>query len=424
MADEQHPARQGKARAPHYEKRLKAAFLKSAPPGRHTDGGGLYLEVDSGGARRWLLRIVVKGRRRDLGLGSASLVSLADARAKAHEFRQMARSGGDPTARRPEPKSISFRALAAEVHRTHIKSTSRNGKHVDQWLNTLATYAFPIIGDLGVNDITRGDIIAVMTPIWIAKQETGRRVLQRLKVVFEWAIVKGHRTEGNPVDGVRLALPRQRKVVENFAAIPWEETPELMRRLEETPGVGALALRFTILTAMRSGPVRLATWDQFSPDLACWTVPAENMKGNREFKVPLPFAAIDILRALKKKQPEAPSLVFPSPSKPKKPISENTMAKVLHGFYLDATVHGMRSAFRDWAEVFAEARHEVKEYALAHINQNKTESANLRTIYWNEREELMEVWGRWAAGASGTYASILNDFRIERLEDVDEPATA
>lgn len=418
------PAAGGKARAPHYEKRLKAAFVKSAPLGRHTDGGGLYLEVDPTGARRWLLRIVVKGRRRDLGLGSASVVSLADARAKAYEFRQIARTGGDPTARRPEPKSVLFRALAAEVHRTHIKSTSRNGKHVDQWLNTLATYAFPIIGDLGVNDITRNDIITVMTPIWIAKQETARRVLQRLQVVFEWAIVKGHRTQGNPVDGLRLALPRQRKAVKNFAAIPWEEAPDLMRRLERVPGVGALALRFTILTALRSGPVRKATWEQFSPGLDRWTIPAENMKGERVFEVPLPLAAMDILRELERRRSDASPFVFASPSKPKQPISENTMAKVLHGFYPEATVHGMRSAFRDWAEIFAEARDKVKEYALAHINQNKTESAYLRTVYWNEREELMEVWGLWATGANGTYADLLNQFRAERFEEVHEAARA
>lgn len=185
------------------------------PTGRHTDGGGLYLEVDASGARRWLLRIVIKGRRRDLGLGSASLTSLADARSKAHEFRRIARSGGDPTLVRPaDPKSVTFETVAVEVHQSRIKSTSRNGKHVDQWLNTLGTYTFPKIGDLGVNDINSAHVMDVLTPIWLSKQETARRVLQRMKVVFDWAIAKQYRTGANPTDGVRMVLPRQKKAVQ------------------------------------------------------------------------------------------------------------------------------------------------------------------------------------------------------------------
>lgn len=409
----------GKKSGPHYEKRLKAAFVKVAPPGRHTDGAGLYLEVDPSGARRWLVRLVVKGRRRDFGLGSASLVSLADARVRAHEFRRIARSGGDPTpTRHCQIESVAFRTVAAEVHKTHIKNTSRNGKHVDQWLNTLSHYAFPYIGDRGVDDISSGDIAHLLAKIWVEKQETARRVLQRLKVVFDWATVKGYRSGPNPVEGVRMALPRQKQKVKHFAAIPWEKTPDLMAMLEKTSGIGAVTLRFTILTALRSGAVRRATWDQFNDDLNTWTIPAANMKANEEFIVPLPMAAIAILREMKTQRSEASPYVFPSPSKPRQPISENTMSKVLKGFYPDATVHGMRSAFRDWAEIFAEARREVKEYALAHSNGNKVESAYLRTQYLVEREDLMDVWGEWATGAEGTHEDILNAVRIKREEPV------
>jgi integrase len=210
-----------------------------------------------------------------------------------------------------------------------------------------------------VDDITGGDIAHLLSAIWIEKQETARRVLQRLKVIFDWAAVNGYRTGPNPTDGVKMALPRQKPEVRHFAAVPWEETSSLMAQLEETAAIGAKALRFTILTALRSGPVRHATWDQFNESLSVWTIPAANMKGGKQFLVPLPTSAIDLLREVRERRSEASPYVFASPSNPTKPISENTMAKVLNQFYPDATVHGMRSAFRDWAEIFAEAPREV-----------------------------------------------------------------
>lgn len=415
--DQPAPIKPGKPSGRHYEKRLKAAFVRSAPPGRHTDGGGLYLEVKPSGSRHWLLRIVIKGRRRDLGLGSASTVSLAEARERAAEYRRIARSGGDPTSRQEDPgqKTVSFWNAANEVHRSHIIPTSKNGKHVDQWLNTLRTYAFPYIGHSSVDDFTRADIVEVLSPIWLNKPETARRVLQRLKTVFDWCIVKGYRREANPVEAVRMALPRQKDEVKYFSAIDWRETPTLMRRLERTEGIGAVALRFTILTALRSGPVRRATWDQFSGDFSLWTIPAENMKADEAFAVPISMPAMDLLRELwARADTERSSYVFPPPRKTNKPLSENTMSKVLKQYHPDATVHGMRSVFRDWAEIFADVRKEVKEFALAHINDDKVESAYLRTQYFEEREQLMEVWGRWVCGADGTYSQILNQARIDR----------
>ena len=409
----------GKPHGRHYEKRLKAAFVKRAPPGRHTDGGGLYLEVKPSGSRHWLLRLTIKGRRRDLGLGSVSTVSLAEARERAGEYRRIARSGGDPTRRKDgiTRRTVSFAQASDEVHRTHIIPTSKNGKHVNQWLNTLRIYTFPYIGNAGVDDITRADIIEVLSPIWLKKPETARRVLQRMKTVFDWCVVKGYRKEGNPVESVRMALPKQKQKVKHFTAIEWEETPRLMRQLERTEGIGAIALRFTILTALRSGPVRHATWDQFSEGFQFWTIPAENMKADREFAVPLPTPAIDILKGLSNQSMrEGSPYVFSAPRNSDKPLSENTMPKVLKRYHPNATVHGMRSAFRDWAEIFAEARREVKEFALAHINDDKVESAYLRTQYFHEREQLMEVWGRWICGAEGTYAEILNQVLIEQYD--------
>lgn len=235
-------ARRGKQPGPHFERRLNAAFVKTAPPGRHTDGGGLFLTVDPSGARRWLVRIVVRGRRRDIGLGSATLAPLGKAREKAHALRAVARAGGDPLT--PDqgalPSSITFEAAAAQVHRNQIEATSRNGKHTVQWIATLRTYAFPYIGGKRVYEITRADILNVLEPIWLTKPETASRVLQRMKAIFDWSLVSEYRIAANPVDAVRAALPRQKKKVKHFTAIPWETTTSLMTELEEAAGVGAL----------------------------------------------------------------------------------------------------------------------------------------------------------------------------------------
>lgn len=179
---------------PHVEKKLNAAFVRAAGPGRHADGGGLYLQVDRSGARRWLLRIVVRGRRRDFGLGSAKLISLADAREKAVELRKIARTGGNPKVREREieGKATTFEDLARQVHERKFKDTKHNGKHVAQWINTLETYVFPSIGDLSVADIHQDDIEAVIDPIWMKKPETARRILQRISTVFDHACGKGY----------------------------------------------------------------------------------------------------------------------------------------------------------------------------------------------------------------------------------------
>ncbi len=286
---------------------------------------------------------------------------------------------------------------------------------MNQWINTLKTYAFPRIGEMYVSDIRTNDLLKVLTPIWQKKPETARRVLQRMKVVFDWAITGEHRTAANPTLGIKTRLPKQRDRVKHFNAIKWEDADRLMRQLEKTNGIGPKALRFTILTVSRTRPVRMASWDQFSEGFETWTVPEENMKTNKKFIIPLPSAARDLLYEVREEAHPASSFVFQSPRKPSQPICENTMLKSLKKFHPDATVHGMRSAFRDWAEIFADAQRAVKEMALAHTNPNKVESAYLRTQYLHEREELMEVWGRYLQGAEGTYEEICQEFWDEKL---------
>ena len=252
----------GKKSGPHTEKRLTASFVKTAPKGRHTDGGGLYLQVDASGAKRWILRITVKKRRRDYGLGSAKVVSLADARIQAMELRKVAAMGGSPKAhsRSKTGQDVTFEVMARRVHHRKFQDNSSNGKHIAQWIRTLETYAFPKIGKLSVQEVHQEDIEEILNPIWTTKPETARRVLQRISTVFDHACGLGYREKGNPAHGLSGLMRNQRDRPKNFAALKYIEVPDLWKILTQSNAISAKALRLTILTAMRSGSVRFATW--------------------------------------------------------------------------------------------------------------------------------------------------------------------
>ena len=401
----------GKKSGPHLERRLTAAFVKTAPPGRHTDGGGLYLEVDRSGARRWLLRITVRKRRRDYGLGSANVVSLADARAKAFELRRVAALGGNPRAhtRAGDGQDMTFEVMARRVHERKFKDKMNDGKHIAQWIRTLETYAFPTIGKMSVQEIHQDDIEHLLNPIWTQKPETARRVLQRITTVFDHACGAGYRTAVNPAKGLSGLMRDQRDKPQNFKAINYHEVSNLCQKIEHSEAIGALALRFTILTAARSGSVRKATWDQFNGDFSVWTIPEENMKGRQEFRIPLSEQAQVILRGLSAKRSKAVSLVFPSPTNPKKPISENTMRKLLQTHCAGATVHGMRAAFRTWVTEQTDARTDVAEMALAHVVGSETQRAYDRSQRFYFRQVLMEDWGLWVDGRWDLFANGAKD---------------
>lgn len=293
------------------QKRLTWVGVAKAGPGRHGDGNGLYLEVGANGSRSWVLRTVAQGKRRDIGLGSAALVPLKDARDLATHLRRIARDGGDPIAERDKGKRTSptFQEAARKVHEDRIAAGCRNGKHVADWLSAVERYAFPVIGNRQVQHITEADVLRVVQPIWLDKPETGRRVLQRVRTVLEWARVAGHREGVNPADGVKGALPKQRDKPNHFAALAWQEMPTLWPRLCKADGMGALALRFAILTAARSGEVRFARWEEIDLDAAVWTVPAERTKAAREHRVPL---SPDAMAVLERVRGFGDGLVFPS----------------------------------------------------------------------------------------------------------------
>ena len=378
----------------HPDRALTAVRVNAAKvPGRYADGNGLYLVVEQTGGKRWLLRTVVQGKRRDIGLGGLSLVTLAEARAKAIEYRKIARDGGDPVAERKAAKAVvpTFAEAAERVHADR-EASWKNEKHAAQWINTLRTYAFPHLGERPVNTLATPDVLRVLSPIWLAKPETARRVRQRIETVLDWAKAAGYRTGDNPVEGVARGLPRQAEREKHHAALPYAEVPAFVARLRSSDQgmIARLAFEFLILTAARTGEVLGARWSEIDETQALWTIPAERMKAAREHRVPLGKRAMSILREA---EPLAAGsdYLFPGRSTAK-PMSNMILLMALRRMNLKITAHGFRSAFRDWAAETTNIPREVAEMALAHAVENKVEAAYRRGDLLTKRRELMQQW--------------------------------
>ena len=372
-------------------------------PGMHNDGAGLYLRVTSTGAKSWILRCRVHGVKRDIGLGGTAFVSLAEARKKAIEMRAIARTGGDPLAERNRAKGIpTFEEAAQSVWREQVVPTAKNEKHKAQWINTLRDYAFPIIGNRRVDVIRSGDILRVLQPIWLEKPETARRVRQRLRTVFDWSIAAQHRETSNPLAGIEKALPKQGDKAKHHAALPYAELPGLMERLAGASGTGALAVRFAILTATRSGEVRGATWSEVDLDTAVWTVPAERMKAKEEYRVPLTRGALAVLEQARGLDDD---LIFPGRRRGSA-LSDMSLMAVLKRLNVPVTVHGFRSTFRDWASERTNVPREIAEMCLAHTVGNATERAYARSDLFEKRRKLMATWARFATSQPGTVVAL------------------
>ncbi len=378
---------------------LKVKALKE--PGRHSDGNGLVLYIKETGAKTWVLRIQVDGKRRDFGLGSLAEVSLAEARDKADDLRKKYRSGVDPVAAKRAAKQVvttvpTFREAAVQAHNEH-KGGWKNAKHKAQWLSSLEAYAYPAIGDLTVDEIEGPTIRDLLAGIWLAKPETARRVRQRVGAVLDWAYAKGFRKTEAPMRSVTRGLPRQPKKDNHHAALPYEQAPAFMATLAKGDSIGRLALQFVILTAARSGEVRGATWSEIELDQKLWTIPGDRMKGGKTHIVPLQPAALAILEQMKRSFGTAPEQPL-FPGKANKPLSDMTLIKVLRdGFDDGITVHGFRSTFRDWAAEQTDVAGDVVEAALAHAVQNKVEAAYRRTNYLEKRRGLMADWSHFLA---------------------------
>lgn len=374
---------------------LTAVFVRQKKaPGRYGDGNGLYLVVDPSGAARWVLRVMCNGKRRDIGLGGAATVSLAEARDKAHEVRKLAKQGKDPVAARRALRDAvaTFEQCARTVHKNR-KSTWRNGKHTNQWLKTLELYAFPTIGKTAVNRIGTSEILKLLLPIWSTKSETARRVLQRVSTIIDYATAAGMRSGENPCRLAVLGLPKQTDEVEHFAALPYADVPAFIRKLRSSNAaeITKLAFEFLILNASRSGEVRLAPKSEVDVDKGLWIIPAERMKGGKEHVVPLSPRAIEIVKTACTRFSQA-ELLFPSPNNPKKPLSDMALTELLRRLKIEATAHGFRSSFRDWASEETAYSREVAEMALAHTIESKVEAAYRRGILLEKRRLLMAEW--------------------------------
>lgn len=386
---------------PKQTKDLSAIEVKrETRPGRHPVGTvpGLYLWVRESGTRNWVLRVVVKQRRSDIGLGGYPAVTLADAIQRAREIRESIARGADPLAdkKAARAKLMTFQEAAEEYIKNHRPSW-KNAKHAQQWENTLATYVYPSIGEKPVRDISKEDVLGIITPLWSVKNETMVRVRNRIELVLSWAMAAGHREPGlNPAawrGQIKHTLPAPRKVNKrkHHAAMPWQDLPTFIQKLALVDGISARCLEFTILTACRSGETRGATWDEIDLKERVWNIPAERMKAGRAHRVPLSPAAIELLKQLPRIEGEL--LIFPG-RKEATPLSDMTLTMLMRRHAPPYTVHGFRSSFRDWAAEDTRHPSEVCEMALAHSVGDETEAAYRRSDLMNKRRKLMMDWAK------------------------------
>lgn len=388
--------------------RLNPLQVKAqSKPGYYLDGGGLYLQVSPTGTKSWILRYVIAGKERHMGLGSCLDYSLAEARHRARAQRKLLSDGTDPleakraadlAKRLAKANIITFDAAAAAFIKSNA-SGWRNEKHADQWRNTLETYASPVIGEVPVAGVTTALVLRILTPIWNSKTETATRLRGRIEKVLDWAKVQGYRTGDNPAawrGHLSEALPKPSKVatIGHHAALPYTEIGAFMQELRAMPGTAARALEFVILTACRTGEAIGATWGEIDMDAAVWSIPAARMKAGREHRVPLSDAAMKVLRDMNPGLPSAP--VFAG--RKGKGLSNMACLALLRRMGRDAiTAHGFRSTFRDWCSEATAYPRDVAEMALAHTIADKTEAAYRRGELLEKRRVMMSDWAIYCA---------------------------
>ena len=404
-------------------------LIREAQPGAHADGEGLYLKIGPTGAASWQLRYQINGKRRSMGLGACAEVTLAQARIRAAEARKLVKAGTDPLAQKEADERLiqaqvtTFKMLAQQYIDSH-RPGWKNAKHAQQWGNTLEQYAYPVIGDKPVAEVSTADVLTILRPIWQSKAETASRVRNRIELVIDAGRAQGLSGLPNPAawrGHLDKLLPKRSKTSKgHHPALPWQQMGVFMADLRTREGVAARAVEFCILTAARSGEVRLCEWREFDLVAGLWIVPAGRMKAGREHRVALSAPALALLKAQKAAHPES-SLVFPG-SREGKPLSDMSLTAVIRRMhesatqdggegYVDpleldengnprlATVHGMRSAFSDWAAEATAYPRDMVELALAHMVGDKVEAAYRRGDMLDKRKRMMDAWGEHCASA-------------------------
>jgi len=372
-------------------------------PGRHAVGhiSGLQLVVKDTGTKSWILRTTVGKKRRAFGLGGFPEISLAQARERARDIKEMIRQGIDPIEQRKATKRalrkaqdglITFAEAAARCHRKKV-SEFKNDKHAKQWINSIKTYAFPLIGYMPVAEVELQHILKVLEPIWQIKTETASRLRQRIEQVLTWATVSGYRAGDNParwkghLDAI-LPKPSKIKKVKHFRALPWQNIGEFMTALRSRKGIAARCLEFIIMTAARYGEARFAVWDEIDLKNKTWTIPESRMKAQKKHIVPLADDAIRLLKKLPRF--EGSDYIFTAAKGGA--LSDMAVSMVCRRMKVDAVPHGFRSTFRDWAAESTNFPREVAEMALAHTIESAVEAAYRRGNLFEKRRKLMDAW--------------------------------
>ena len=387
---------------PRVAKELSAVGVRRLKQvGMHAVGGvsGLCLQVSSPGARSWILRTHIAQKRRNIGLGPFPEVSLAEARAVAREYKSTIRAGGDPlantyaakkTLKEERARVVSFSDAAEKFIRSQAPGW-KNPKHKDQWLNTLATYAYPTLGAMVVADIDTRDVLGVLQPIWYEKTETAKRLRGRIEMILDATTAQGLREGPNPArwkGHLSLTLPKPSRItrVQHHKSLPPDQVPRLWQSLLAAQGLGAIALQLLLLTCTRSGEVRGATWDEIDLSTRAWTIPASRMKSGKEHRIWLSTPALHLLSSLERTGP----LVFPGSKG--QPLSDMTLSAVMRRLKSSAVPHGLRSSFRTWAAESTNHPREVCEQCLAHTTGSDVELAYQRSDLFEKRRQVMDEW--------------------------------
>ena len=381
--------------------RLTVAMVRAlAAPGRYGDGSTLFLNISPGGSKSWIQRVVVNGRRRDIGLGGWPVVSLAKARQRAFANRVAIADGRDPLADKRKASVPTFREAAGRTFEASRRRW-RSEKTAANWMQQLERHAFPVLADLPVDQIGREHVLRVLSPIWGRKLDISRKLRGRIRAVLAWCQAHGFvevNVAGEAIDGALAPMPA---VEAHYRALAFGEVGKALETIEASrASLSARAcFRFVVLTACRSGEARAATWNEINTEAREWRIPASRMKTNGEHRVPLSDAALAVLELVRPLRDQS-DVVFPSPLRAGRPLSDMTLTKVLRdtGLADRATVHGFRSSFRDWCAETGKPR-EVAEAALAHV-VGGVEGAYFRSDLFERRRRLMDQWAAFLTGAS------------------------